>query len=433
MGTLIIKDLPISLQGKRIMNDFDQIIERKGTYSVKYNEKFIHSFANNEKASPFWVADMDFSTPKVVLDAISAEIDRSIFGYPYFDDLRESFISFAQKRHGILFERSLVAIAPGMLASIALLIERYSKEGDTIILPFPAYKPFVEIIQNLNRVVLSWPLIYHKNESLFSLDFPLLKSLASEYNSPILLFCSPHNPTGIVFSRHELEHIATIAKESNILVISDEIHADLVYSQEKHIPFSEVATQVDCSCVTCMAPSKTFNIAGEHFSIAIFTNKQMHLDFIKRLRALQSSPDLLATIASRAAYIGGYDWLIALIGYLEENLKMIEDTLKEYSSCIKIVKPKASFITLLDCKAIYPFVEKDSVTNPSLYISQGTGGLLSRFFGQKAEIAMNDGSWFGPEYKEFVRFNYAAPKEVIKKAITKVCEAEKLLLQEYQL
>ncbi|NCB01511.1 MAG: aminotransferase class I/II-fold pyridoxal phosphate-dependent enzyme, partial [Spirochaetia bacterium] len=329
------------------MSQFDTVIERKGTYSVKYNEKVIKSFANNEKALPFWVADMDFATPQVILDAIKKELDSSILGYPYIQHVAQSFISFAQKKHDISFDPSLVVVAPGMLSSIAILIELYSNKGDSIILPFPSYHPFVDIINTLERKVLPWPLIYNDETHTFTLDFPLLKELTKDNNSPILLFCSPHNPTGIVFSKEELEEIAKIVKESSMMVISDEIHADLAFNGEKHIPFHQIASEYNIPCITCMAPSKTFNIAGEHFSIAICSDKKIYINLVKRLKSLHVAPDVLATVASKAAYEKGYEWLISLIDYLEENIKVIEDLLKEYGSHISIVKPEASFIAFL--------------------------------------------------------------------------------------
>jgi len=412
------------------MCDFDKKIDRKDTYSVKYSKKIIRSFANNEDATPFWVADMDFSSPKVVLDALQQEINNSILGYPYIKDVTQSFISFAHQRHGISIDPSLVTIAPGMLASIAILVELYSKEGDGIILPFPSYHPFVDIIENLHREILPWPFSYDDQAHSFSLNFPLLETITKEKNPPILLFCSPHNPTGIVFSKEELDRIAIIAKNTNMLIISDEIHADLSLKNAKHIPFSIIASSHGIPCATCMAPSKTFNIAGEHFSVVIFNEMEMKKTFTHRLHALQISPDVLATVASKAAYDGGYNWLLSLIDYLEENIRIIQKTLAEYESSIVFVAPQASFIGFLDCKHLYKCVEKDSKRNPHFYASRGDGGLLSRFFGQKAGIAMNDGSWFGPDYVEFVRFNYGAPKERVKQAIIDICEAEKALLED---
>ena len=382
---------------------------------------------------PMWVADMDFASPPAVLDALQQELDNGILGYPYIKGIKESFISFAQKRHSITIDSSHVAIASGMLSSIAILIELYSQEGDSIILPFPSYHPFVDIINNLNRKILPWPLSYDEKEHSFSLDFPLLHKITEENNPPILLFCSPHNPTGIVFSEDELNKVALLAKKNNMLIISDEIHADLVFKHEKHIPFSAIASTYNIHCATCMAPSKTFNIAGEHFSIVVFNDIEMKTTFANRLKAIQSSPDVLAAVASKAAYDGAYNWLISLVDYLEENSKIIEQVLTKYESSIVFIRPKASFIGLFDCKILYNAVVKDSEEHPLVYASRGDGGLLSRFFGQKAGIAMNDGSWFGSDYHQFVRFNFAAPKEVVKDAMEKICEAEKALLTEYSL
>jgi cystathionine beta-lyase len=409
------------------MTIFDTIIDRSNTPSAKYDKSLIASFANNREATPFWVADMDFRSPQVVLDALQKEISDGILGYPSFSDTQKVFIDFAKQRHDWEVDPSLVAIAPGMLSSVSLLIEMYSKEGDSIILPFPSYKPFVSIIKGLKRKIVPWHLTFERESSSFSLDIEKLSILCEENNPSILLFCSPHNPTGVVFSKEKLQEVASVALSNNLMVISDEIHGDLAFKGVKHHPFHTIAQPMGLLCATCMAPSKTFNIAGEHFSIIICSTPEMRRKIVRRQQAQHIAPDLLATVSARAAYQKGLSWLNQLLDYLENNIVQIQKTLEKYKSSIKLVTPRASFIAFLDCSALYEKIEEDAKVNPDVYEERGEGGLLSRFFGVHADVAMNDGTWFGSEYYNFVRFNFAAPTSVVIEGITRLCEAEKKL------
>ncbi len=410
------------------MSTLDAIIDRSNTSSEKYNKTLISTFANNEEAYPYWVADMDFRSPQVILDALQKELTDGILGYGGFPDIKESFLQFAKERHQWEIDPSLVVVAPGMLASVSLLIEMYSNEGDSIVLPFPSYKPFVSIIKGLKRKIVPWHFTYDRKTASFSLDIKKLSSLCETHSPSILLFCSPHNPTGVVFPKETLEEIASVVQSNHMMVISDEIHGDLVYKNYKHTPFHCISHDKKITCGTCMAPSKTFNIAGEHFSIIVCSTPEMKRKVTSRLRALHLGPDLLATVSARAAYKGGLPWLNEVLDYLDHNVTVIKDILKKYNSSIQLVTPKASFIAFLDCTSLYDKVVEDSLIHPDIYRDQGEGGLLSRFFGVRAKVAMNDGTWFGKEYYNFVRFNFACPTKIVEQGITRLCEAEKELL-----
>ncbi|MGD1833112.1 MAG: MalY/PatB family protein [Sphaerochaetaceae bacterium] len=409
------------------MNTLDTIIDRSKTPSAKYNKTLISSFANNEDARPYWVADMDFRSPQPVLDAIKKELDDGILGYPSFNDTKRIFTSFALKRHNWEIDPSLVVISPGLLASVALLIELYSEEGDTVILPFPSYKPFVSILEGLNRTIIPWNLPFDRSSSSFHVDMDSLERLCAQHDPSILLFCSPHNPTGIVFSRQQIFKIATIAKEHDMMVISDEIHADLVYPDVVHTPFNTVSKEIDLRCATCMAPSKTFNIAGEHFSVIVCSSVEMRRKVSRRQQSLHIAADLLATVSARAAYQHGSVWLDQVLIYLQHNIEVIRSTLKQNGSAISLVVPSASFIAFLDCSAIYDKVALDALNHPDIYKDRGDGGLLSRFFGVYGNVAMNDGTWFGDGYEKFVRFNFACPSEKVIEGINGICTAERSL------
>ncbi len=405
------------------MSIFDTTAQRSGTCAEKYNKQLIALFAGNGEAAPFWVADMDFRTPEAILSAIRQELDIGVLGYPGIKGVKESFIEFAEKRHDWKVDPSLVVIAPGMLSSIAFLIEMYSSRGDKVLLPFPAYKPFVKTLNRLEREIIPLHLPYNEETHRFSFPEEAYRETMALHKPSIVLFCSPHNPTGIVFDRNTLEQVALSAKEHEALLISDEIHADLAYPGEVHVPIHRVTEGKQMKSATCMAPSKTFNIAGEHFSVVVCSDIEMKKQLVSRFSSLNVGPDYLATIAARSAYQEGYPWLMELLPYLERNVEMIENLLCEHDSSISLVRPQGSFIALLDCSRIFGKLNEQGRTPHS-----SEAGILSEFFGKEASVALNDGSWFGQEYRQFVRLNFATSSEQVKKAILSMIKAEKALL-----
>ncbi len=407
------------------MSIFDHPADRRGTASEKYNKKLISLFAGNSEAEPFWVADMDFRTPQVIIDALQKELATGVLGYVSNEGIIPSFLSFLERRHSWRPDPSLVVIAPGMLSSIALLLDTYSEKGDSVLLPYPAYKPFVSVLNKLERKIIPIHLAYDQDSQAFSFPMMEYRELMEKKQPKVLLFCSPHNPTGMVFSKETLEQVASIAADTGSFVISDEIHADLVYQGKQHTPFNLVTEGKNLKSATCMAPSKTFNIAGEHFSMVICSDREIKKKLVGKLGSFHVAPDYLAMTAAKAAYNEGYEWLSELIPYLEKNVNMIESLLTEQGSTMRLIKPSASFIALLDCTEILRQLRK---TEGSENLPSGEAGYLSNFFGIKAGIALNDGSWFGSGYESFVRFNYATSKEKVRNAVLAMIEAEKQLL-----
>ncbi len=402
--------------------DFNKLVERSDSLSVKYNREAIASICNNPDAQPFWVADMDFAAPPAVLEALKEQVEHGVLGYPRFPHLKETIAAWLERRHGWSVSPSRIATAPGMLASIATLVELYSKEGEGVIDPMPAYKPFVTIVEGLGRKLIPWPMLYD-GKGGFTLDFDHLSHLLEDNHSPIILFCSPHNPTGRVFTLEELTQLVALAATFKTMIISDEIHGDLSYAHNTHTPLGTLVEESGVECATCVAPSKTFNIAGQHFSAVICSSGTMYRKLTQRMETLRISPDILATVAASAAYSGGYGWLMDLNHYLSSQVNMVVNHFNEGGSGLLFVPPEASFIGLIDCSAIYERVAEEAKRNTDLYNPKLSpqGGLLSRFFGQKAAIAMNDGSWFGQGWERFVRFNFATSQgrvEAALKAIT---------------
>ena len=408
------------------MSRFDNIAERHGTVSEKYNKDLIELFCGNREAEPFWVADMDFHTPEVILEALRTELSTGVLGYVGSRGLISAFSSFVQERHSWQVDPSLTVIAPGMLASIALLLDIYTRPGDPVLLPFPAYKPFVSILNRLERRIIPLHLSYDEHTATFSFPLETYTKVMRENSPRALLFCSPHNPTGMVFSSGTLRAVAEVAQEVDALVISDEIHCDLVYRGEVHTPFNRVSSGMELRSATCMAPSKTFNMAGEHFSMVVCSDRSMKQDLVRKLESIHVGPDYLAVTAARAAYQEGLPWLQELIPYLESNLDSIEELLHIRGSSMRLIRPSASFIALLDCTALLSLLR---TSGREEFAPAKEAGYLSRFFGVEAGIAVNDGSWFGSGYENFVRFNYASSRERVISAILAMIDAEKRLIR----
>lgn len=412
--------------------NFDLVVNRKGTLSVKWNRDAIASICGNPDAEPFWVADMDFTVAQAIKDAVVEAAETGVYGYPHFDGNKEAFCSWAKERHDWNVSPDHVVICQGVLSSIALLTEQLTAKGDGIIVPMPAYQPFIRIVQGLERNLVRWPLLYDKETHTFSADWDSFAKLCE--TNKLVLFCNPHNPSGIEFGADDLTRLCTIAKEHGTVIICDEIHADLAFG--KHIPLPLIASQCGAKAITCMAPSKTFNIAGEHFSVVVTEDKEIREGLEKRKAQLFcGETSYFSTTAAITAYKNGFSWLMELLPYLQENISFIDTYFKEQVPELVFIKPHASFIGFIDCAGILPLVEADAKAHPELYDPKESpaGGIMSRFFGQRASVAVNDGTWFGgEEYRQFVRFNYGVRKENIVHAMERIKLAVNFLKNSYQ-
>lgn len=385
------------------MSEFDQAPDRRATNCVKWNRKAISSIASAEDAIPFWVADMDFYSAPAIRKKAGDVASSGVYGYPVFDDLETIFASWLKRRHDWDVSPEMISFSMGLLHGIAAAIDCFTKKGDRIVIPSPTYKPFRELCSLSGRVMEELELDYDGKE--FSLDLDKLDKAAS--TASMILFCSPHNPTGIVFTEEENEGVLEIGRKYGIPVVSDEIHADLTHPGRKHIPMGKTAGKIGAECITFMAPSKTFNLAGEHSAFAVFSDRRMMRVWKAREEALWlTTPGYFIGEMMREAYAECDDYNRELCLYLKRNSDEIERYFDAHPCGIIKVKGSSSFVTLLDCSAVYDRIEKRVLSDPDRYKGGEGGGVLSRFFGVEAGVAMNDGSWFGRQYKTFVRFNY---------------------------
>ncbi len=405
--------------------DFDNIVNRRGTDSVKWNGDVIESICSNRHADAFWVADMDFETAPSIKETAKKVADLALFGYPMENPITSIFSSWCEKRHDWKIDESKSAFVSGLLHGIALAIDLFTKEGDKLLIPSPTYRPFMEISKDNDRIMLDLPL-RKRGDGTFYLDRKDFKASLNE--AALVLFCSPHNPSGLVFSHDDLIFILTEAKKQNKIVISDEIHADLTHDGVKHIPMGKANEEVGASVITFMAPSKTFNLAGEHAGFAVFSDSTMFDAFTRKQRALRVvTPGYTIKQLMSAAYLEAYDYNKALCKYLKDTASAMKEYLASECPALKIANADASFVTFIDCSEVYDKIESKVLSDTQKYKIANGGGILSTFFGVEAGVCMNDGTWFGPAYKQYVRINYGTSRELTLDALKRIVSAIKAL------
>lgn len=398
---------------------FDERADRRETNSEKWNKDSIASIASNRDAEPFWVADMDFFPEPHIKKKAMEIAENGVFGYPSFPSFQECFSSWLEKKHNWIVDKEDILYSMGLLHGVALSVNLLTKKGDRILVPSPTYRPF-RIICSLNdRIMEDYSLGY--DNYTYYLDRP--RFLESAKKCSMILFCSPHNPSGLVFSKDDLEFVLKTGKELGIPVISDEIHSDLVHPGHTHIPMGKANEGIGAETITFMAPSKTFNVAGEHSAFAVFSSFTTKRRFQKAQNSLWvSEPGYLIGELTKTAYSQGLEWNRELCTYLGENAKLISDYLEKNVEGIRMVKGNASFVTFLDCSGVYEKIKAKVEKNEDKYKAE-SGGVLSRFFGVEAGVAMNDGTWFGDRYKEFVRFNYGTSRKYVLGALERIKKA----------
>lgn len=377
--------------------NFDEIIERKGTNCVKFDnlkERF-----GNEHLTPLWVADMDFRTPDFIVNAIRKRCEHEIFGYTFdSDSYYNSIIEWVHYKHNWKIQREWISYIPGIVKGIGFVLQCFTQPGDKVIIQPPVYHPFRIVPENMNRKVVYNPL--KMVDGVYEMDFEQLESVIDEH-CKVLILCNPHNPGGVVWKKDTLAKLAEVCAQHNILVISDEIHAEMAYPQYTHHPFATVSeTAANCG-ITFMAPSKTFNIAGIVTSYSIIPNAEIREKFYSSWKAGEfNAGTVFAYTATEAAYTYGAEWLQQMRMYITENVRFVDEYCKSKLPKIKVYPPQASFLVWLDCR--------DLKLNQTELVS---------LFQDKAGLLLNDGSMFGPGGEGYMRLNIGCPRSVLSSAL----------------
>lgn len=384
--------------------NFDEIINRNGTDSVKWDA--VERRWGRNDLIPMWVADMDFRTAPFVIDALKKRLEHEVLGYTFAcKEWAESIINWLKERHGWEIREEMLTFTPGIVRGLAFAIHCFTEKGDKVMVMPPVYHPFFLVTQKNEREVVYSPLVLKDGQ--YHIDFDRFRK--DVQGCKLLILSNPHNPGGRVWTVEELRRIADICKESGTMVVSDEIHADLTLPPYKHHPFATVSEAAAQNSLTFMAPSKAFNMPGLGSSYAIAVNEDIRRRFREFMEAGEfCEGHLFAYIGAAAAYTHGEEWLEQVLGYVQANIDFTENHLKEHVPGIGMIRPQASYLVFLDCRALGLPQEK-----------------LARLFAEKAHLALNDGTMFGKPGEGFMRLNVGCPRSVLQKALEQLSAAVK--------
>jgi len=384
--------------------DFSKSAPRENTNAEKYTLR--KTLFGTEDVEPVWVADMDIDTPEFVLQAVRKRLQHPIVGYEEVPKSAfEAQIEWMRKEHGISFELEDMFYSHSVVASMSLVIDAFSDVGDKVIVQTPIYPPFFKSVVKHDRVVLKNPL-KQNSDGRYVFDIKDLKSKIDE-KTKLLLLCSPHNPVGRVWLREELEEILQVCLEHNIVVFSDEIHSDLVYAPNKHIPFASLSEQARDITVTAIGVGKTFNMAGFSMSSVAIPNKNLREKFLKSYtRVHLAEGSVLSHVAFESAYREGKEWVEELKEHLWNNYQLLEQLCKKHNNVIKVIPIEATYLAWLDCRGM-------GLNNRE----------LRKFFIDEAKLGLNAGLSFGKEGDGFMRLNFAISTVKMLKVIKQLDEA----------
>lgn len=384
--------------------DFDRVIDRSGTNTIKLG--YLKEEFGREDLTALWVADMDFATPSFIREALKERIDRLVLGYHRTPaDYYLTVSRWVNEHHGWHTKPSWYDFVPGIVRGLGLVVNRFTKPGDKVIIQPPVYHPFRLIPEGNGRQVVFNPL-KETPDGLYEMDFDQLEEICDE-QCKLFILCNPHNPGGVVWPKETLQRLAHFAVEHNLLVVSDEIHCDLALFGHKHTPFASVSDEAAQCSITFQAPTKTFNIAGVVSSYAIVPNETLRKEFFGWLEANEFDyPPAFSTLATQVAFEQGEEWRQQMLAYVEENVRFVEDFLRKQLPQVKAVRPQASFLVWLDCR--------------SMGLQQEA---LVDLFVNKAHLALNDGSMFGPGGEGHMRLNVGCPRSVLEQALTQLKQA----------
>ncbi len=377
---------------------FDDCPSRKGSASVKYDLR--QMFFNTDDVIPLWVADMDFRTPAFIMDAVRKRAEHEILGYSirpqsFFD----AIINWNQKRHQWKVENETILFSPGIVPALNMAVEAYTEKGDAVLVQPPVYFPFFNAVKDFERLLIENPL--RLSNGRLNIDFEDFEQKIVDNNVKMFLLSNPHNPGGTVWTEEELQRMGEICLKHSVLVLSDEIHADLIFEGHKHTPLASVSEKIAANTITAMAPSKTFNIAGLATSYMIISNPDLRGKFEKTINRWHvGNGNIFGNVALEAAYNYGEEWLEELMAYLKGNITYVHNFIAEHLPRIKVVFPEATYLVWLDCRGL------------KLGDDQ-----LRDFFIQEAGLGLNEGRSFGTGGSGFMRLNIAAPKSLIEKAM----------------
>lgn len=383
--------------------EFDTFPERRNTDCAKWDGGWMQQ---DEQMLPLWVADMDFRVLPEIEEAIHQTAAHGIYGYHFPpQSYKESVKGWMERRHGWTIDTDWIEPAPGIVPAINAAINAFTQPEDAVLIFSPVYYPFYKAITENDRKAVQFPLTLQ--DGRYTIDFEALEQTLADEQVKMMVFCSPHNPIGRVWTEQELQKLGELVKKYNILMISDEIHMDLVYPGYRHIPFLKACPELADQTIVCTAPSKTFNIAGLQISSLIIPNETMRTTFHAKSHAGgMTDPGIIGCRACEAAYTHGDAWLDELLEYLKGNLDFVRAFVQERMPEVQLIEPEGLYLVWLDFSALGLTPEQ-----------------LEELMLKEAHVWLDEGYIFGPGGECFERINIAAPRSLIEEAMERIAKA----------
>lgn len=385
--------------------DFDRIVDRTGVDSVKYGLRRL--VFNKEDVIPLWVADMDFETPDFIIEAMQKRLDHSVFGYGFRSpEYVKTIVNWLSNRYQWIVRPASVSFSPGVVPGLMMAVLAFTKPKDKIMVQPPVYFPFYTTIKGNDRELVYNELV--ETSQGYQIDFD---DMESKFKSGVkmLIISSPHNPVGRVWTLLELQKIVDLCEQNDVLILSDEIHADLTFEPNTHIPIASISDRAAKRCITFMAASKTFNIAGLSTALAVIQQKDLLKTYNEMMDAMHLFPgNVMGTVATKAAFDNGDYWRIQMLDYVAGNIDFVYEFLMKNLPKIHFHRPEATYLLWLDFRALNWEQKK-----------------LRDFLIKKAGVGLNDGTVFSPGGEGFMRLNVACSRIILEKALKQIYRAFK--------
>ena len=391
------------MKGRELMKyNFDEVIDRKNTDSMKWSASYLEQHFGSADCVPLWVADMDFRTAQPVIDAVTERAGHGIYGYALpGDEFYEAVIKWQKRRNGWEVKKEWIVFSPGVVPALWHIVRTFCSPGEKVILQSPVYYPFYKVIEDNGCQVINNRLI--NNGGRYEMNFEELERQAEDSSVKMMILCSPHNPVGRVWTKEELRRVSEICFANDVLLVSDEIHSDLVFRPNVHTPAASLSEELMMNTITCMAPSKTFNLAGVQVSDVIVPDRRLRRRLAGSLKSAGVMPNVFGLAAQTAAYNEGEEWLEQLLEYLAGNLDVMENFITSELPEVKSRRPEGTYLAWLDFSG-YGFTTEE----------------LQNRMKNKAGVALDDGYIFGDGGEPCQRINFACPRSVLIKAMERL-------------
>ncbi len=376
---------------------FDELVNRRNTHSLKWDVK--------EHELPMWVADMDFQTAPEIQEAIRERVSHGVFGYSIVpEEWYQAYMGWWERRHHFFMEKEWLVFCTGVVPAISSMVRKLTTAGENVLVQTPVYNMFFNSIVNNGRNIAENPLRYDRNT--YQMDFEDLERKLSDPQTTLMILCNPHNPVGRIWSREELEQVGELCRKYHVTVISDEIHCDLTSPGQEYIPFASVSENCKNNSITCMAPTKAFNLAGLQTAAVAVPNPNLRHKVWRGLNTDEvAEPNSFAVEAAVAAFTKGEAWLDDLREYIQENKNFAEDFLKKEVPQIKQVSSQVAYLLWLDCRDMH-----------------GCAGEFTQYLREHTGLYLSEGKQYGENGSSFIRMNIACSRSQLEDGLKRLAE-----------